>query len=180
MEKKAYTLIEMVVVIAVIGLILPVLFNIIFVIVNQQIKVMRLSEVKRQGDFAFNSMENVIRNYGYKIYSDIGLTDEQCTISSPSYSNNGSNFYVRDKFISTFQFYTESNRIASLGADLKMTYLTNNNVDISDFVISCQWISNYSSPLITISFKVTYPNTSGRTDETASMTYQTSIRPRGN
>ena len=60
--NKGFTLIETIVVIAVIGLTLPVLFATILTLMRQQIKIYRLSQVKREGDYIINLMENTIRN----------------------------------------------------------------------------------------------------------------------
>jgi len=68
--KKSFTLIETIVVIAVIGLTLPVLFATILTLMRQQIKIYRLSQVKREGDYIINLMENTIRNRAVTVHSE--------------------------------------------------------------------------------------------------------------
>ncbi len=187
-NKKGFTLVEIVITFAVVGLILPILFNIIFTIINEEIKIYRLTEVKRQGDFALNEIENTIRNFGYKIYSEAAMTNERCTSATPTYGPiNGTNFFIKDKYASLFRFYKDLERPDSIasysakqsdGSELSTVYLTNSKVAISDFLISCQYVTDYSAPLITVTFKVEYVTTGTRPEETASMDYRTSVRPR--
>jgi prepilin-type N-terminal cleavage/methylation domain len=69
MKKRAFTLIETLVVIAIIGLITPIVFTIIFIITREQMKTSRLILVKRQGDNILNNISFTIKNYAYSIYS---------------------------------------------------------------------------------------------------------------
>ena len=73
--KKAFTLIETIVVIAVIGITLPVIFTIILALMREQVKIYRMSQVKREGDYAINLMENTIRNKAVTIYKLAVLDD---------------------------------------------------------------------------------------------------------
>ncbi|PIY70331.1 hypothetical protein COY89_01780, partial [Candidatus Roizmanbacteria bacterium CG_4_10_14_0_8_um_filter_36_36] len=66
----AFTLIETVVVIGVIGLVLPVLFTILFVILQQQSKLNRLQQVKKNGDFVLSILEKTIKNRANSIYEN--------------------------------------------------------------------------------------------------------------
>ncbi|EKE14302.1 MAG: hypothetical protein ACD_12C00581G0001, partial [uncultured bacterium] len=60
--EKSFTLIETIVVVAVIGLTLPVLFAIIFILMREQVKINRLSQIKKEGDYIITLMENTIKN----------------------------------------------------------------------------------------------------------------------
>ena len=66
-QKKGFTLIEMVVVVGVIGFVLPILFAIVFLIIQQQARIYSLQEVKKQGDQALFSMRGTVKQYAEKI-----------------------------------------------------------------------------------------------------------------
>ena len=193
--KKAFTFIEIVVVIGVISISLPVLFTIIFAITNQTLKVQRLSEVKKQGDYAINIIENTIRGYAVKIYSEDALTNEKCNTSGstfPSDPSDGTNFYIKDISGKYFNFQlTDSNKIASESSDLinpvSVVDLTSDKVLIENFEIQCNRNTTAYPPIISISFNICYKNPTSappgnciftRTEETASLYYQTKIKLR--
>ena len=178
-EKKSFTLIEMIVVIATIGLVLPALFAIIFSILQQQVKIQRLSIVKREGDYVLNVMENIIRNYAVKIYSENSFTTERCTTDNPTYGpSNGSNFFFRDKSDRWFSFYQNSNNISSNSANLSSPVnLNSSQTKITNFSIQCYRTSLYSPPVVNISFTIEYNTTSLRVEEKVTpLTYQTKVK----
>jgi type II secretory pathway pseudopilin PulG len=177
-RKKSFTLIEMIVVIATIGLVLPALFAIIFSILQQQVKIQRLSIVKREGDYVLNVMENTIRNYAVKIYSESSFTSERCTGENPTYGpSNGSNFFFRDKSDRWFSFYQNSNNISSNSANLSSPVNFNSSqTKITNFSVQCYRTALYSPPVINISFTISYNTSSSRAEETASFNYQTKVK----
>jgi len=174
-KKKAFTLIEMLIVIGVIGLVLPAFFNIFFSLLQQQIKISALSQVKREGDFVLNTISNIIKNYAVSIHSGIP-TDDNKIICSPPQSIN--NYYFRDRFGNYFRFYLQSDYIASTSPIITppIIPLTTNKVQITNFNLSCYQSSVYSPPIITIDFKVDYNTTSSRPEDKASLRYQTQIK----
>jgi len=158
MKKKGFTLIEIVVVIGVIGFVLPALFAIIFGILQQQSRIYSLMEVKRQGDNALVTMENIIKNNALKIYMDQLLTDanEVCVEGGQSYSPTFPNqdaFYFKDKRGAYFRFYLSVDKISSDSA-LSPADLTNSKVIVSEFAIRCDRLADYSTPLVSVSFTV--------------------------
>jgi len=184
MNKKGFSFIELVVVMGVIGVSLPVLFAIFFGVANQQVKIQRLSEVKRQGDYVLNVMETIIRSEAkniFQTYSAPTFSNERCAATGSSYqSSSGTNFYFKDKSGNEFRFYILSDKIASESSKLTSTReLTTSNVRISDFVISCTRNNIGTPALVTIAFGVDYNTASTRVEETtAVLHYQTSIKLR--
>jgi type II secretory pathway pseudopilin PulG len=189
-QKKSFTLIEMIVVIATIGLVLPALFTIIFSILQQQVKIKRLSIVKREGDYVLNIMENIIRNYGESIHSDTPPTESNKICQSSSLKNAS---YFKDKFGNWFSFClsdqngdcnaSNKNYIASNSSILNAgnpgtTTLNSSQTKISNFNIQCYRTALYSPPLINISFTISYNTSSSRAEETASFNYQTKVKLR--
>src|SRR3989338_8513187 len=94
MKRSAFTLIEVMVTIAAVVIVLPAILSIFFVILQQQTKIYRLAEVKRQGDAIVNILESAIPNSSYKIYTGYPPAIEICNI--PDSSGNPSSF--QDKY----------------------------------------------------------------------------------
>lgn len=165
MKKRSFTLIEIIVVIGIIAFVLPALFAIIFSILQQQSRIYNLMEVKRQGDNALVTMQNIIKNNALKIYKQSLFTDEVCGAGAQSYvSTDGSEFYFKDKSGNYFRFYLDSNnKIASQSPTSidgivrdSTIALTNTKVTVSDFEIRCDRLADYSTPLVSIKFTVNF------------------------
>ena len=179
---KSFTFIEMVVVIGVIGLALPVLFAIIFAILQQQTKIYRLSQAKREGDYALNVMENIIRNSALSIHNNQPPSDQNkvCVDNGSSFSNTPIYFQDKNTLGTWSSFILENEKIASKSSNPPNinTYLTSSKVKITNFSISCQGKGLYSSPVVNISFTIQYNTTSTRPEETAFLNYQTKVKLR--
>jgi len=176
----AFTLIETVVVIGVIGLVLPVLFTILFVILQQQSKLNRLQQVKKNGDFVLSILEKTIKNRANSIYENTPPTNERCGKGEASYpvtfsDLGGSNFYFLDKDGNWFRFYLTGNKIASssAGGDIFMiTDLTK----VDSFDISCDRSSAFSPATVSVNITISFNTSSTRVEDTASLTYRTRIK----
>lgn len=193
-NKKSFTLIEMIIVIGIVALSMPALFGLIFSIINQQSKIYRLSEVKKQGDLVISSMSQVIKNYAVDIYSNSSLTAKRCDSAGSIYpaaggTNDGSTFYFKDQFGNSFRFYrytsgggsfiaSDSARPASSSPERFL--LTANNIRIlsNSFTISCSRTALYSSPIVQILLTLEYNTSSTRPDEKANLTYRSSVKLR--
>ena len=185
MKKRSFTLIETIVVVAVIGITMPVLFVIIFALMRQQVKIYRLSQIKREGDYLINQMENTIKDNAMTIHSGTPPTDLNivCKDALSSYSSNSS-LYFFDKNNNWFGylFQTGSDTIASASA-FPYEPLTSSKILVSAFTISCVRNSIYSSAIILLNFDVCFDTgagecTSTRPEETSSIHYQTRIKLR--
>ncbi len=177
--KWGFTLIEMIIVVSVIAVMLPLIFSIIFSILRSQVKVYRLAQVKREGDSALVAMETTIRNSAIGVYSDQTMTSPQCDdfLLRPSYpASDGSNFYFQDTKGNYFRYSLSSGNIASSSA-AGASNLVSDKVLISSFQVSCARSGDFSSPLITISYTVTYNTTEG-ISASATIPYQLRIKLR--
>jgi len=178
MRIKAFTLIETIIVVGITGLILPVVFSIVFVILQQQTKIIRLQEVKKQGDFVLSNIKTAIRNNAVEIYTDRALTDQKCHDLNLYDGSGGNNFYFKDKVGRWFNFYLDNDKISS-GSSLfagNPQDLTNDKVIVSNFSIKCAKQSIYSPALVTLSIALSFNTTSTRPEDTAQLTYNTNIK----
>jgi prepilin-type N-terminal cleavage/methylation domain-containing protein len=188
--KKGFTFIELIIVVGIVGMLLPALFSIFFIVIQQNIKIYRLSEVKKEGDSALNVIENTLRTYATDVYSTSTMADgdRQCSSGvAPANAYDGADgdsFYLKDRNNNWFRFYLTSDKISSQssilngGAATGSVDLTSANVVISDFSISCSRSGSFSTPIITVDFTIGYDDESSRPEDTASMTYKTNIKMR--
>ena len=178
---ESFTFLEMLVVIGVIGFTLPVLFAIIFAILQQQTKSYRLSQVKREGDYALNIIENIIRNNARSIHNNQPPNDEN-KVCITNGSNSDAPLYFQDKnTLGTWsRFYLNGDKIASQSSNPPgvNTDLTSSKVKVTTFSISCQGKGLHSSPIVNISFTIQYNTASTRPEETALLNYQTKVKLR--
>lgn len=188
-KNNGFTLIEMILVIGSISLTLPLLFSIIFIILQQQVKINRLTEVKRQGDYILTVIIDTISNHAVSIHSDIPPSNLICTTPNEQPIDQA---YFLDKYATYFRFCksgsgsncdNNNNYIASFSSILNngspaTIPLNNNKVNITDFSLTCYKKSEFSSPIIGIRFTISYNTLSTRPEEKAQMTYQTKVKLR--
>lgn len=185
--RKGFTLVEMIVVVGIVAILVPVVFSLVFGILRQQAKVYALKQAKREGDFLLNNIENAIRNSATNIYSDSGLTTEQCKNKDDSHTSaDGKTFYMKDKSGNNFRFFindnaqvsSDSTKIATGGLNETFT-LSSNKVKIlqnGNFLL-CNRSSAFSPPVVSVSFVVDY-QLSSFPENQASLQYQTKIKLR--
>jgi type II secretory pathway pseudopilin PulG len=184
--KKSFTLIETIVVIAVIGLTFPVIFSIFFVLFQQQTKIYRLNTVKKEGDYIINLIENTIKDRAISIHSNTLPIDSNkvCATDASNYgiSPTVSRMYFLDKNRSWFGYLVSGNTIASSSASLASINLTSSKTKVSSFSISCSRTYMYSQPSVSLSFNIEFCNdvacSQTRPEETASLFYKTKIKLR--
>ncbi|NTU73701.1 type II secretion system protein [Candidatus Roizmanbacteria bacterium] len=183
--RKAFTLLEVMVSIGIVGLLIPAIFATVFVIVQQQLRIMALYEIKRQGDSISNYIQNQLKNEMRTIHlvpvgsTAIDTNNEVCnavnTQSNVNYfgDKNGGNNVIGNKI----NYYIDGNKrlVSDLtfvgGVSTKSTILSSNRVEISGLSLSCERVTLFSQPVITVSFTVTYKTNS--TKDRVSLVYQT-------
>lgn len=188
--RRAFTFIEMIVVVGVIALVLPIIFGILFAIMQQQIKIYKLTEAKRQGDYALNVMETTIRNNAISTHSASpaisGVVADGGNEVCKDTTSSATNFsYFMDKTDNSKWFGyvpdTTATKISSDSANVASKGdLTTSKVRVENFALTCMKSSSYSLPIISVSFDICYNNgvscsTAARSEEMTKLTYSTSI-----
>ena len=172
--KKGFTLIEVMVVIAVIAMVVPALFYMVFMILLQQVKIYRLSEAKRQGDFALTSITSNIRNAAVSTY-DTANTTELCA-GTGDISDIGK---FRDQYDNWFNYVLVSGKISSGSSILNTTTdLTKSNVTVTDLTLKCFKTASFSPSIVEVKFTITAGDVSARAEEKATLVYQTRVKLR--
>lgn len=176
-SKQAFTFIETVVVLGVLAIALPTLFSILFLILQQQAKIIKTQDVKRQGDTIYNAINSRIRSDAAGIFTaqnGVGV----CTSASPSYTNvNGTNFYLQTLDGNWFSFERSGTNMfyhEAIGLQPQnITQLNTSSVTLTNFTISCARSSQFSSPLVSFSF-----NIANKSDPKINFTYKTKVKLR--
>ena len=180
--KKSFTLVEIIIVVGTISLLIPTIFTLIFVIINQQIKVSRISTIKTEGDTILNVISNTIRNNAISIHSAIPPSSNNIICDNVQTINSLSTIYFLDKNNQWFGYSFNSGNISSLSAQSTIN-LNSSNTLIDNFNIGCSRSNRFSYSLINISFDICYKTsantcTSSRPEESATLRYQATINMR--
>ncbi len=170
--QKAFTMIEVIVVLAIIGIMLPIIFSVLLTVAKQQSKIFRLTEAKTQGDYALSFMKTYIQKNGAEVFQDSELQLEVCSDSVEPDNQytalDGENFYFskNNSLTEFFQFRTVEYEFDSV-TDEHFYYLifndnneelplTTGRVSVRNFYISCFRKNAADPPSIFFSFIVYY------------------------
>lgn len=166
-HQRAFTLIEVIVVISTLAFTLPIVTIILFMIIRQQIAVTRMAESKRQGDQATALIQNVLTSEVVSMYdgggavcaSDIGA------IKNISYflDNNGDE--IRFGVSSGVLNIT---RVTS-GGEITKPITSSQKIIVENsltypFTVQCIRNKTYTEPIVGISFSIV-PFGNFRTEE---------------
>jgi type II secretory pathway pseudopilin PulG len=175
-SKSGFTFVEILVAVGVIGFALPIVFSIVFTIFRQQTKIYRLTEAKKQGDYILSLSKNLITS-ATGIYEDSALVTEKCDgIINNAYSTGGNSFYFKDKNSAAINIILSSGQIATGPSGIAMT---NSNVEVNDYQISCVKSTIASEALVTLKFDIKYKTSSTNVeDATPELSYQSSYKLR--
>lgn len=169
-KKDGYTLVELLMVISILGLILPAIFSILIIILQQQARIYELSTVKREGDNILNLLKAKIANEATGVTDANGAA--QCVTSGTKYEPDLSNNFKLKNKASSF-FYLHDNTGLKLNNNV---LLHSDRVTISDFKLYCYKKSDFSPIMVGLSYKVTFKRTIGLPSATPpSLDYQSRI-----
>lgn len=176
-----FTLIEIIVVVAVIGLSLPVLIGTVFVMVRQQTKIVRLSQIKREGDNLIGAIENTVKDRAISIHSDWSPTDLNMVCKNLVPHSSTSTLTFSDKNGRWFGYELNGGTVASRSASISdpLIPLTSSKSKVSAFSIGCSRVTDFSPPVVTLSFDICYETCDmARPEDFAKLHYQTRIKLR--
>lgn len=164
MKQNGYTLLELIVAMGIMGLLVISATALFFSSIRGGGKVDVTTEVKQNGQFALNTMEQLVRN-------SVGLA-----ACSPS-PQTSLTVTARDGAQLTFScedLGLETAHIASNSARL-----TSTSVVVTDCSFVCQPSSgSFAAPLVTMSFRLRQAGTGGAVAESATAEFSTAVSVR--
>lgn len=180
--KKGFTLIEIIVVVGIISILIPTIFAVFFLIAQQNLRLARFSEVNRQGNFAINTIEDLILKNAVSIHSAVPNNDANenkiCDIATSSQLYIG-DLYFKDKKGNHFYF----DAIGTPAKIASQSSITNASAEIispkvivSNFSSKCK-SAGFSGALVNYSFDLCYNlnNSCGEASEKVSLHFGTTI-----
>ena len=188
-NKKGFTLLEILIVMTIVALILPTVFAIVFVIMRQQVRIYRVVETRRQGDYILNFIKDkIIRSK--EIGAGVSPYTERCPVNPASptefqSSTGGIDITFVDQNDVRYQIYQDSatdtlyyKKITSPGFTTKLNDPAH-NIAIDSFTISCYRRSAYAKPIISVAYNISYVDATPTTEEgSVDLHYQTKVRLR--
>lgn len=178
-NRIGFTLVELLISIAIISLLLPGVVSVLFMTVRSYTRVLLVQEVKRAGDGVLDILGSRVRSDIWAIYSDPEATIEVCTNRSISTtpSSAPSPLYFRRQNGTIFYFSVSNGELDFVDNGVTSA-LTNSKVAVSAFALSCLRTGSYSPPIIDISFAVSQAGSLTRSEEVTNLSYQTKIKLR--
>jgi len=161
---KSFTLIELIVAVGVVGLILPAIFNIFFIMIRQQLVLTAYQTIKQQGDSAQRNIKNILQSRAAYITNSSYTATDVCPLPltpTPQFSE----LYIGDRNKGFIHLYSKlvSGTIYSIASDsadisktvIKTYDLTSNDVTVSDMEFSCHRINDFTPAIISAKFTIT-------------------------
>ena len=176
--NKGFTLLEVLIVVIVVSLVIPMIASLFIINIQSFSRVKILQQVKNNGDFVMDIIEQKVRNDVWAIYSNASATDEVCSTKSSSYTadNYTGALYFRDRDQMIF-YLSDNNGTLEFTNNAVTSSLTNNQVIADTLTMSCSRSSVFVSPVINIAFSLQQRYGSKYHDQ-ARLTYSTKFKGR--
>lgn len=176
-RQEGYSLMEMLVVIVIVGIMLPAIFTIMFIILKQQAKIYQISETKKQGDYAYQFIKEKISREAKSVHTNAGAT--VCSSSGNSFSStNGSDFVLFDELGNRIKFTRKAtNNSLFLNQGGVQTSLNDGKVKVTDFTIECYRRSDYANTIVSFEFTIEFnKKTEDKAIGDTSLHYQSRVK----
>ena len=181
-KNSGFTLIEMLMVLGIIAVIMPAIMSISYAILTQQLRIYRLTETKRQGDYIINIMKEKIARDARALYDNVAGANV-CAGAGTSFSSpSGTTFdFVNDNG-DTFSFRQVGNNMVfndNTILPVITSYLNDTRVTITNLTIECVRKTLLTHPLVGFSFDITFVDSTPTVREgVSSLHYQTKVKLR--
>lgn len=170
--QKAFTLVEVIIVVAILGVVLQIVASILVTIMRQQTAIIRFGDVKKEGDQIIERMKSEIYNRTANVTN--GASTELCTYGSDA-NMTTSGFFV-DSQSTLFRFYQSGNRIVmSNGASSSYLNSTKTKITASSLVVRCSRRGQFSNRLVLVSFDIESVVTAMQVEGNPTLHYSTLI-----
>jgi prepilin-type N-terminal cleavage/methylation domain-containing protein len=181
-KQSGFTLIEILMVLGIIVVVIPSIMSISYVILSEQLRIYRLTETKRQGDYIMNVMKEKIARDANRLF-DNSTSSNVCNTAGSSFTSlAGTTFDFIDIDGNTFSFREVENNLIITDLTVLPTITSNLNdarVMITNLTIECARKALLSGPLVGFAFDVTFFDaTPTEREGTITLHYQTKVKLR--
>lgn len=151
-KKSAFTLIEIIIVITVVALFMVFIINTVIVTLKLYAINIALIKLKNNTNSIINSFRYTLKQNATEVYQDVNLSIK-CSPDNPIIDVD--NLFFLDKKGNKFSYFFENGFFASFSSSVnKIYYLNSQDTKIKDLKLSCKQKNIYTSPIISISFKI--------------------------
>lgn len=176
----------MLIVLTVVAILIPTVFSIVFVIMRQQVRIYRVVEARRQGDSVLTFMKDrIVRSKQMTSYNGTSTFTPLCATVGPVFASNtgATNVAFLDNDDNRYRLYLASDNLMFAtvnpnGTNGTATPVNNNLVTISNLIIRCARKADTGAPLISITYTVTFKDTTAVADNIPPLEYHTKIKLR--
>jgi Tfp pilus assembly protein FimT len=170
-RSRGYTLVEIMVIVIIMAVVMQVTVGILIVLVRQQSAVVRLTDIKSEGDRIMARMKNEISTQAVSTKATISATPTLVCID-PTDIYDSTNVYFGTSDASSDLTYALSGQDLTQVVGASSETLNSPKTTISDLNISCSWPSQFSDRIIAVSFTIASRAPGGVEGDRASMTYR--------
>ena len=168
-------------------ILMPVVFNIIYIILQQQLRIHRFTNVKKQGDYALTFVRDSITRDVWGVRDDTGAT--QCSTPGSSYQNTTATDFVMNFDVNKMLIFGQQNGYINYTVndvdpsngniiELFNTTLTDGTTTISNFRIECYKKTAATYPIIGFQFDISTSGAAPTQQEDIVLHYQTRVKDR--
>ncbi len=164
-KRRSFTLIELIVAVGVIGIVLPTVFNIFFIIIRQQLVLVAYQTMKQQGDSAERNIRTIIQERALRVTDNTYTTLDECpplTTPTPTFSPV---LYMRDHELRRIKLYgltpaptsfqvIASDSASTDGSGVTQYQLTSQDVVLTDIGFSCYRTSEFNPAIVNAQFTI--------------------------
>ena len=181
-KQSGFTLVEVLMVLGVIAIVVPSIMSISYVILSEQLRIYRLTETKRQGDYIMNVMKEKITRDADTLF-DNNPGSNVCDDAGESFTSPaGTEFDFIDAGGNTFSFREVAHNMVITDLTVLPTITSNLNdtrISITGLTIECSRKTRLTLPLVGFAFDATFVDATPTAREgTITLHYQTKVKLR--
>lgn len=157
--QKAFTLVEVIIVVAILGIVLQIVATILVTIMRQQTAIIRFGDVKKEGDQILARIKSEIQTKAKNTYNDTAPGTEICTSASATnmlgeyFSKKTGGYFAINRVLPNLP--TTPGKITFIDVTAGTTIdLSSKKVNITGVTFECVKLGTYANKLIAIDFDI--------------------------
>ena len=158
--QKAFTLVEVIIVVAILGIVLQIVATILVTIMRQQTAIIRFGDVKKEGDQILAIIKSEIQTKARGTYDNAGGNPEICLNTTPvtmqgEYFLKKTGGYFIVNYVAPGALPANPGKITFRdGVAGTIVDLSSKKVNVTNFTFQCVKLGTYANKLIAIDFDI--------------------------